>query len=140
MNLITLLWITCSLLLASGCSTTKTMNGIMSSWVDADIREVVSQWGEPDEVRASKGNTVYVWNHLTAVATPKLVVRTSSISSHTGSTGTTTAGGNTKYVNCQRLLEVNRQGQVVNWQWSGDSCPYREEGPYANWRRKETGP
>ena len=139
MNLITLLGITYSLLLATGCSTRKTMNGIMSSWVDADIHEVVSQWGEPDEVRASKENKIYVWNHLTAGAAPKIVVRTSSTSSHTGSIGTTTAGGDAKYKNCQRLLGVTAQGKVVHWQWRGDSCPYSEKGPYANWRRKGSG-
>ena len=127
------------LMLMTGCASTRTMDGIMSSWVDADIREVEAQWGEPDEVRELNGNRMYVWNHLTVVAPPKIVVRTSSISRHTGSTGTTTAGGNAKYENCQRLLKVSAQGKVINWQWSGDSCPYREKGPYANWRKQETG-
>ena len=54
------------LMLKVGCSSTQTMEGIMSSWVDADIRE------------------------------------------------------------------VEAQGRVINWQWRGDRCPYREEGPYAN--------
>ena len=124
------------LILMIGCASTQTMEGIMSSWVDADIREVESQWGEPDEVRERNGNQIYVWNHLTVVETPKIVVRTSNTSRHTGSTGTTTAGGNAKYDNCQRRLEVNARGKVINWQWSGDHCPYREEGPYANWRRQ----
>ncbi len=124
------------LMLMAGCSSTQTMEGIMSSWVDADIRDVEAQWGAPDEVRERNGNQIYVWNHLTVVETPKIVVRTSHTSRHTGSTSTTTAGGNAKYENCQRRLEVSAQGKVINWQWSGDRCPYREEGPYANWRRQ----
>lgn len=128
------------LMLMTGCSSTRTMDGIMSSWIDADIREVEAQWGAPDEVRESNGYKIYVWNHLTAAATPKITVRTLGISSHIGSTGSTTAGGNAKYENCQRVLKASARGKVINWQWRGDSCPYREEGPYANWRRKETGP
>lgn len=137
MKSLTLISLTFCLFLAAGCSTTKTMNGIMSSWIDADIHAVVAQWGEPNEVREANGNKIYVWNHLTVVETPKIVVRSSSISSHTGSTGTTSAGGDTKYVNCQRLLEVNAQGKVLSGQWRGDSCPYSEKGPYATWRRQK---
>lgn len=127
------------IVLTAGCSTTQTMNGIMSSWVDSDVGEVVAQWGKPDEMRESNGNKIYVWNHPVAATTPEITVRTLGISSRIGSTGSTTMGGGPKYDNCQRRLEVNAQGQVVNWQWNGDHCPSREEGPYANWRRKKTG-
>ena len=119
-----------------GCSTRQTMNDIMASWAGADIEEVVAQWGEPHEVRESQANKTYVWDYTTAKTTPKIRIRTTSISGSTGSSGSSTTGGSTAYVNCRRLLEVNPQGQVVDGQWSGNGCPYREEGPFSNWRRK----
>lgn len=113
------------------------MNGVMSSWVDADIREVVAQWGEPDEVRPIGDLDIYVWNHLTAVTSPEITVRALGITAHTGST---TAEDGTPHENCQRLLAVNPHGRVVDWQWHGDGCPHREEGVYADWRKKANGP
>ncbi len=122
-------------LLVCSCSATKTMNGIMSSWTGSDLDEVVALWGPPHEVRDSGKNKLYVWHHTTAKSAPKINIRTTSISGHTGSSGSTTAGGGTTYGSCQRILEIDPNGKVVNWQWSGDSCPYREDGPYANWRK-----
>jgi hypothetical protein len=123
----------------AGCSTKRTMNEIMASWEGAAIEEVMDQWGAPQEVREFKTNNIYVWNHATARTKPKIRIRTLGISSNTGSSRSSTAGGGATHVNCQRLLEVNPQGQVVDGQWNGNGCPYREDGPYANWRRKAAG-
>lgn len=122
-----------------GCSTRPTMDGIMSSWAGSDIEEVVAQWGDPHEVREFKANILYVWNHTTAQTAPQIKIRTTTISGNSASSGSSSTGGSTRYGNCQRILEVNAQGKVVDWQWNGKGCPYREDGPYANWRRKETG-
>lgn len=115
------------------------MNEIMSSWAGSDIEAVLAQWGDPQEVLEFKENKIYVWNHMTAQTAPKIRIRTTSVSGNSGSSGSTSTGGSTTYVNCQRRLEVNAQDQVVDWQWNGDGCPYREDGAYLNWRRKETG-
>ena len=122
-------------LFLQSCSTANTMNGIMSSWTGADADEVVVQWGPPHEVRASEGRRLYIWNHTTTRTAPQIKIRTTSVSGHTGSSGSTTAGGRATDVNCQRILEIDEKAKVVSWQWNGDGCPYREDGSYAHWRR-----
>ncbi len=124
-----------TIIVVAGCSTARTMNRIMASWEGADVREVVAHWGPPHEVSEFKGHKQYIWNHTTAITTPEMVVRTTSISDQTGSSRTTTAGRTTEFVDCQRILEIDQQGKVVGWQWSGDGCRYIEEGVYADWRR-----
>ncbi len=116
------------------------MNGIMSSWVDADISEVVAQWGEPDEVREADGQKIYVWDHPANVTPPKVTVRSMGVYVHTSPPVTAPASGEAGEANCRRLLILSAQGKVVNWQWDGDGCPRREDGPYADWRRKNAEP
>ena len=58
-------------LILSGCSTTQTMNGIMSSWVGSDINEVVTQWGYPHEEREFQGRKLYIWNRNTTLTMPQ---------------------------------------------------------------------
>jgi hypothetical protein len=140
MNAIKIPWLIVMFAWLAGCSVHQTMDGIMSSWAGSDIAEVVAQWGAPQEIREFKANKLYVWNHTTAQTTPKIKIRTTSISGNTGSSGSSSTGSSTTYANCQRLLEVDAEGNVVDWQWNGNGCPYREGGPYSNWRRKETRP
>ncbi|MEQ1589522.1 MAG: hypothetical protein ABL902_04110 [Gallionella sp.] len=71
------------------CSTTQTMQGIMSSWEGANISEVASQWGYPDEEREFQGKKLYIWQHNKSAYIPQ-------------STNTTaTAYGNTIYAQSQ---------------------------------------
>jgi len=37
---------------------------------------------------------------------------------------------------CTRILEVDKKGCVVRWEWNGNDCPFMEVFEYSNWRNK----
>lgn len=120
----------------SACSTTNTMNGIMESWQDRPLREVVSQWGYPDSQQPFQGNTLYFWDYRKSVALPQQSTTTASVTGNTAVANTVTTGGGTFHGQCVRILEVNPQDLVVGWNWKGNNCPFGELMEYSNWRRK----
>ncbi|PCI66631.1 MAG: hypothetical protein COB26_10970 [Piscirickettsiaceae bacterium] len=127
-----------ALVIVSGCSITNTMNGIMSSWVGANIDEVVAQWGYPHEQREFRGRTLYVWNRNTTLTMPQTTNTTANVYGNTVYAQSTTTGGNTTHWSCQRILEVNENGTVISYQWGGNNCPFGEIMQYSNWRKKTT--
>ena len=120
----------------SGCSITSTMNGIMSSWVGANIDEVVTQWGYPHEQREFRGKNLYVWNRNTTLTMPQTTNTTANVYGNSVYAQSTTTGGNTTHWSCQRILEVDGNGTVVSYQWGGNNCPFGEIMQYSNWRKK----
>jgi len=126
------------LLTPSGCSTSKTMQGIMSSWAGANISEVVSQWGYPDEEREFQGKKLYIWNHNKSAYVPRTSNTTATAYGNTIYAQSQSSGGYTLQGNCVRILEVDATGTVTSWQWKGNNCPFGEHMEYSSWRRKST--
>jgi hypothetical protein len=58
--------VTLSLLaaLTSGCSTTRTMDDIMASWIGAPTSEVVARWGYPPTVIERPDGQILVWESI----------------------------------------------------------------------------
>ena len=123
------------LVLLSSCSTTKTMDGIMSSWEGSNINDVVVQWGYPDEEREFEGRKLYIWNHNKSAYIPETTTTTGSVYGNTVQATSTSSGGYAIQGSCQRILEVNEESTVVSWQWSGNNCPFGELMEYASWRK-----
>lgn len=124
-------------LFVTGCSTTQTMNGIMSSWVGSNVSEVVAQWGYPDEEREFQGRKLYIWQHNQSAYIPQTTNTTGSVSGNSVYATSTTSGGYAIQGNCERILEVDDAGIVVSWDWGGNNCPFGELLEYASWRKKE---
>lgn len=125
-----------------GCSTTKTMNRIMSSWEGTHIDRVMDQWGYPDEKRDFQGRTLYVWHYTKSAYIPQSSSTTGAIygnptMSYSYSEYTNTYGGYSINGCCDRILEVDKQGYVVRWQWAGNNCPFGELMEYSSWRKKD---
>lgn len=123
----------------AGCSTTKVMTGVMSSWEGATVDQVIAQWGYPHGELKVAGKTILYWDRNVSVAMP-MMANTTATANRIGSTtyvqGTTTySGGGTFQGGCRRMLEINPQNVVIAWQWEGNNCPFGEMGPYADWRR-----
>lgn len=125
------------LLTLSGCATTSVMNGIMSSWEGSNIDAVVSQWGYPHEEREFNGKKLYIWHHNKSVYMPATTNTTGTVNSYGGYSATsTTTGGHAIHGACDRILEVDRNGTVVRWEWRGNNCPFMEAMEYKHWRNK----
>jgi hypothetical protein len=140
MRLITIA-LSAALTVLSGCaSTSKVMDGIMSSWLGASAEEAVAQWGYPHEERQVLGRTLLVWNRSLQWAMPATATTTGTVN-RIGNTayvpGTTSViGGGVTSFNCTRILEIDAGRRVVAYQWEGNNCPFMEAGPYSAWRRK----
>lgn len=83
----------------------KTMGNIMDSWVGENIETVIEHWGYPTDEKIIAGKKLYYW----------------TVSSYS-------VTGNQSYVyggeaTCSRILEVDKNNNVIKWQWSGNSCP-----------------
>jgi hypothetical protein len=116
------------------------MDRIMVSWMGASADEVMRQWGYPHEERNVAGKKLLVWHRNVQLAMPVTATTTGTanrVGPSTYYSGTTTvSGGGVSNWSCVRILEVNSENRVVNWQWEGNNCPFMEAGPYANWRRQ----
>lgn len=121
---------------ATGCSTTSTMEGIMSSWMGAHMDEVVQQWGYPASAMPIGSQTVYTWSETAYLTMPAVTQTTANVYGNTMYATSTTTGGGTSAWTCTRMLAVDERNYVVRWQWQGNNCPFGEVMQYANWRRK----
>jgi len=120
------------------CSSTKTMQGIMSSWVGSDINQVIDQWGFPDEEKVVNERRIFIWHNNKHYYLPQTTTTTGSVNPYTGSFNATTYGGGGQniYGNCDRILEVDKNKIVKSWEWKGNNCPFAEWMEYKNWRKK----
>lgn len=90
---------------ASAIGTKDTMKRIMDSWIGENLETVIEHWGYPTDEKTIAGKKLYYW----------------TISSYS-------VTGNQSYVyggeaTCSRILEVDKNNNVIKWQWSGNSCP-----------------
>lgn len=90
---------------ASAIETKDTMKRIMDSWIGENLETVIEHWGYPTDEKTIAGKKLYYW----------------TISSYS-------VTGNQSYVyggeaTCSRILEVDKNNNVIKWQWSGNSCP-----------------
>lgn len=132
--------LTISLLGACASGGMGVMDGIMNSWIGVSADDVMRQWGYPHEDRVIAGKHLLIWNRNIQLALPSTATTTGSVS-RIGQTayyaGTTTvASGGISNWGCTRLLEVDQNNMVINFQWEGNNCPFMEVGPYSNWRKK----
>jgi len=121
----------------AGCSTTKVMDRIMSSWQSEHIDKIISQWGYPSEVRELRGNQLYIWVYNKSAFIPQSSTTTGSIYGNTIYTQTNSYGGHAIHGTCIRILEVNKDGYVVSWEWKGNNCPFMEAMEYSKWRNRD---
>jgi hypothetical protein len=120
----------------SGCSTTGTMNGIMSSWECEHINKVMSQWGCPAQEQELAGRKRYTWVDDPpgeALVQPAAMgfAHGSSLVIKDDAYGRRGAPGD-----CLRILDVDDAGYVIDWDWRGDSCQSMDLWKYSEWKKK----
>jgi len=135
-NLLKNVWVVAILVFLAGCSTTQTMNGIMSSWEGSNINDVVSQWGYPQEEKEFQGRKLYIWHHNKSAYIPQTTTTTGNVYGNSIYATSSSTGGYSIHGSCQRTLEVDDAGTVVSWEWRGNNCPFGELMEYSTWRKK----
>lgn len=124
------------ILLLAGCSTTQTMQNIMSSWEGAHIDDVVAQWGYPNFERDFRGKKLYIWEYRKSGFIPKTSQTNVNVYGNTAYANTQEYGGYAISGVCTRILEVGDDGIVKSWSYEGNNCPFGELMEYSTWRRK----
>ena len=110
------LWHSVLLLICGGCVSSEKYSAAMDSWLGADVNKLVDSWGYPDNtLKIANGNTVYIYNRSTSYTTPVTVVNPVYGTSYA-------SGGQTVNLDCQTFFEVDKNNQIVNWQWKGNNC------------------
>ena len=113
------------------------MDEIMQSWEGAELEQVVSQWGYPDAQQEFGSNKIYIWKRDRTLSMPMTANTTGYVSSYGTYTGTTTySGGGVSSWNCDRILEVNANDEIVGTQWKGNNCPFAEVAYAKGWRKQ----
>lgn len=106
--------------------TKDTMKRIMDSWIGENIETVIDHWGYPTQQKTIAGKKLYYWIN----------------SSYTVSGNQYGVYGGES--TCNRILEVDKNNNVIKWQWEGNSCPatYFTGKKFVNpnnnpWRKKD---
>lgn len=130
-----LLTLALPLLLATGCSTHRVMDGIMGSWVGAPLDAVVARWGLPGRSMALGDLTVYAWTEEAVVPVPAVTQTTATVAGGAVQATSVTTGGQQVTAGCTREVTVDASNTVVATGWRGNNCPFAEWGGYGEWRR-----
>lgn len=120
----------------SGCSTTQTMQNIMSSWEGAHIDDVVAQWGYPSFERDFRGKKLYGWEYQKSGYIPRSTQTNVNVYGNTAYANTQEYGGYSISGTCTRILEVGDDGTVKSWSYEGNNCPFGELMEYSTWRKR----
>jgi len=107
----------------SACATTANYEKILNSWVGANVNQLVSSWGYPENsFTAPNGNTVYAYNSSGSYTTPTNTTTTYSGYGNSVYANTSTTGGQTYNYTCQTFIEFNQKNIITTWSWKGNNC------------------
>ncbi len=90
---------------ASEIGTKDTMKRIMDSWIGENLETVIEHWGYPTQEKTIAGKKLYYWIN--------------SSYNISGNQYGVYGGEST----CNRILEVDKNNNVIKWQWEGNNCP-----------------
>lgn len=85
--------------------TKTTMEKVMESWVGENINTIIDHWGYPTSEQIVAGKKLYHW------LDSAYVVSGNQFGVYGGES------------NCNRTFEVDKNNNVIKWQWTGNSCP-----------------
>lgn len=102
-----------SLIIIGGCAH-QAMDYSIAAWQNQPVAAVVRSWGNPSEDLRVNGKHLLIWN--TSGGKPVLP----------GEKSTLQRPG---VISCVRLLEADRNGNIVAGTWDGNDCP----GWFSGW-------
>ena len=107
------LLLTVFVLCFSGCAH-RAMDRAVASWQNRPAAEVIVAWGKPSEELNVDGKHLLLWNTYDGKLAAADQMRPAS-----------------RLNTCVRLLEVARNGKIVDGTWDGNDCP----GWLSGWSR-----
>lgn len=104
-----------------GCAS-RTMNNVMSSWKGAPLEEAIQKWGYPTQEKVVASHKLYLWEQNNGI----------SASGGWWPGARKWGGGSVNIEYCNRILEVDDRGIIINGQWDGNDCPKL----FSEWERE----
>ena len=119
-----------SILLLSGCATTKQYQANLNSWHNKDINNFISKWGYPDKtMKMPNGNTVYIYKTNQTEHYPGYKTGGYTTIENMGNNQTiitqvpsVETGGGTYHYKCTTWVEFNKNDIIVRTSFRGNSC------------------
>ena len=112
-----------TMIIYSGCATTKGFSTMMNSWTGQNINAFVDRNGYPQKTfKAPNGNTVYVYGEAYSYTTPQYTNSQYNAYGNTLYGTSTTYGGGTRTNSCTTWIEINNQNIIVKWRAEGNIC------------------
>jgi hypothetical protein len=118
-----------SILLLSGCATTKQYKTKLNSWNNQNINQFVSAWGYPDStMKMPNGNTVYIYKTNQTTHFPEYktggytTVQTSGSNTTITQVPSVSTGGGTYNYKCTTWVEFNKNNIITRTSFRGNSC------------------
>lgn len=111
------------------CATEENYQLALNSWRGANINQLVTLWGYPDQTsRAPDGNRLFIYRLEERGRNPVYVTpaMTNVVQNGQGLTVMTTpgmvSGGGTYDFHCTTWVEVNKHNIIVNTAFRGNNC------------------
>jgi hypothetical protein len=103
--------------LICGCATTEGYKQNLTSWMGANINDVVNSWGYPTKTfKAPNGNTVYLYQSQgTPVYTTTAAPFSNALFGNYKQTTESVAW-------CNTFFEVDDSSTIINWRFQGNAC------------------
>lgn len=94
------------LALTAGCSTTADLSERMAGWQGQSVGPALALWGEPESREPFGEQTVLIWRDRGWTLLPE----------------DAEARADRAVIVCERMLAVDRSGEITGWRWRGDAC------------------
>jgi hypothetical protein len=90
---------------------------VVSSWLGADINELIAGWGPPSgQYTMPNGNVIYTWDNRALTTTPMTIDRSAE------SSDSYNVYGGTYESFCTTSFTTDRSGKIVDWRFNGNAC------------------
>lgn len=106
------------LVLPANAGSKEFMKKCLDSWLGYTTNDIIAVWGYPSEERTIAGKHLLYWNSSSSIYTLY----------------SNTFGGVITTETCNKTIEVDNNGKIINWEWTGNSCPgsYRTGKKFVN--------
>lgn len=112
------------LVLPANAGSKEFMKKCLDSWLGYTTNDIIAVWGYPSEERTIAGKHLLYWNSSSSAYIPQTSYsNVHNYHKNTANVYTNTFGGYTVTETCNKTMEVDNSGKIINWEWTGDACP-----------------
>lgn len=118
-----LILVICFIICPSFASAKSFMEQALNSWVGYSINNLIDSWGYPSDERTIGNRHLYYFNSSRNQYVPQSSNTYGNVWGNTYNATTTTYGGYTQTLVCNKTIEVDDDNIIISWQWQGNACP-----------------